>query len=76
MNLEGNKHIISEKRRNLFVVATKVWGGADSDFDLYLSAHVYRNAHYDDWDGDARYEGDDHWRAEQHAHLPQNLTSL
>lgn len=44
--------------------------------DLYLSAHVDWYAHNDDWDGDARYKGDDHRRPEQHAHLPQNLASL
>lgn len=43
---------------------------------LYLAAHVDWYAHNDYWDGDACYKGDDHWRAEQHAHLPQNLAGL
>lgn len=43
---------------------------------LYLATHVDWYAHNDDWDGDARYKGDDHRRSEQHAHLPQNLAGL
>lgn len=43
---------------------------------LYLSAHVDWYAYNDDWDGDARYKGDDHWCSKQHAHLPQNLAGL
>lgn len=43
---------------------------------LYLAAHVDWYAHNDYWDGDACYKGDDHRRAEQHAHLPQNLAGL
>lgn len=42
----------------------------------YLAAHVNWYAHNDDWDGDACYQGDDHWRTEQHAHLPHNLAGL
>lgn len=43
---------------------------------LYLAAHVDWYAHNDYWDGDARYQRDDHRCAEQHAHLPQNLAGL
>lgn len=42
----------------------------------YLAAHVDWYAHNDYWDGDARYQGDDHRCAEQHAHLPHNLAGL
>lgn len=42
----------------------------------HLSAHVDRYSDNDDWDGDARNEGDDHRCSEQHAHLPQNLAGL
>lgn len=42
----------------------------------YLATHVDWDPHNDDWDGEARDEGDDHRRSEQHAHLPQNLASL
>lgn len=42
----------------------------------YLAAHVDWYAHDDDWDGDACYQGDDHRRAQQHAHLPHNLAGL
>lgn len=41
-----------------------------------LAAHVDRYAHNDDWDGNARYKGDDHRRSKQHAHLPQYLAGL
>lgn len=41
-----------------------------------LAAHVDGYAHYDDRDGNARYEGDDHRGSEQHAHLPQYFAGL
>lgn len=44
--------------------------------ELYLTTHVDGNAHDDDGYGDASNEGDDDWRPQQHAHLPQNLPCL